>query len=81
MLPARRMVNSVRRVITSRPHAATRDAAQQQVACVDLPPVGLVVGGWDLGEQHHVGQRLRGVVATSALLASARMALWKSIAS
>src|SRR5262249_31746942 len=39
------------------------DAAQQQVAGVDLSLVSLVVGGRDFRHQHDVGECLRGVVA------------------
>ena len=43
--------------------ADARDAAQQQVAAVDLPLLVLVVGRRNLRQQHDVGEGLFGVVA------------------
>ena len=41
--------------------------AQQQVPGVHLPPLLLVVGGGDLGQQHHVGEGLLALVADEGL--------------
>ena len=46
-----------------------RDAAQEQVAGVDLALLLLVVGRRDFRQQHDVGERLGGVVADERLAA------------